>query len=442
MSEWKFLTLKEAELEFIDGDRGVNYPKKSELLAEGDCVFLNTGNVRQNSFDFSNLDFITKEKDNLLRNGKLQRDDIVLTTRGTVGNVALYSQEVPFSNIRINSGMVIIRVNKNFWNPYFIYLFFQSHFFKKQISRLISGSAQPQLPISILETVSIPQLTLDEQKEIIFNIKSIDHKIQINNQINRELEDMAKTLYDYWFVQFDFPDQNGKPYKSSGGKMVYHPELKREIPEGWGVTTFSSWIADNKTGDWGKESSQGNYTLEVDCIRGADINGLSGNGKTDMPTRFILEKNQNKLLTDFDIVIEISGGSSTQSTGRIVGISENVLNRFELPLICSNFCKAVSLNEQETFYNFLYEWKNLYDNGVLFSWEGKTSGIKNLLFDSFVTNYHIVQPPIDLMKQFFDYAFSVDKKIQLLLKQNQELTQLRDWLLPMLMNGQVKVKKE
>lgn len=440
MSEWKFLTLKEAELEFIDGDRGVNYPKKSELLPEGDCVFLNTGNVRQNSFDFSNLDFITKEKDNLLRNGKLQRDDIVLTTRGTVGNVALYSQEVPFSNIRINSGMVIIRVNKNFWNPYFIYLFFQSHFFKKQISRLISGSAQPQLPISILETVSIPQLTLDEQKEIIFNIKSIDHKIQINNQINRELEDMAKTLYDYWFVQFDFPDQNGKPYKSSGGKMVYHPELKREIPEGWGVTTFSSWIADNKTGDWGKESSQGNYTLEVDCIRGADINGLSGNGKTDMPTRFILEKNQNKLLTDFDIVIEISGGSPTQSTGRIVGISENVLNRFELPLICSNFCKAVSLNEQKTFYNFLYEWKNLYDNGVLFSWEGKTSGIKNLLFDSFVTNYHIVQPPIDLMKQFFDYAFSVDKKIQLLLKQNQELTQLRDWLLPMLMNGQVKVE--
>ena len=280
----------------------------------------------------------------------------------------------------------------------------------------------------------------DTQKKIGDFLYSLEKKKQINNQINQELEAMAKTLYDYWFVQFDFPDQNGKPYKSSGGKMVYHPELKREIPEGWGVTTFSSWISDNKTGDWGKETSQGNYTLEVDCIRGADINGLSGNGKTDMPTRFILEKNKNKLLTDFDIVIEISGGSPTQSTGRIVGISENVLNRFDLPLICSNFCKAVSLKEQETFYNFVYEWKNLYDNGVLFSWEGKTSGIKNLLFDSFVTNYHITQPPIDLMEQFFDYASSVDRKIQLLLKQNQELTQLRDWLLPMLMNGQVKVE--
>ena len=304
----------------------------------------------------------------------------------------------------------------------------------------ITGSAQPKLNKENLLNIELYIPSKEHQDKMAKVLTLLDQKIQINNQINQELEAMAKTLYDYWFVQFDFPDQNGKPYKSSGGKMVYNPELKREIPEGWRVTTFSSWISDNKTGDWGKETSQGNYTLEVDCIRGADINGFSGNGKTDMPTRFILEKNKNKLLTDFDIVIEISGGSPTQSTGRIVGISENVLNRFDLPLICSNFCKAVSLKEQETFYNFVYEWKNLYDNGVLFSWEGKTSGIKNLLFDSFVTNYHIAQPPIDLMEQFFDYASSVDRKIQLLLKQNQELTQLRDWLLPMLMNGQVKVE--
>ena len=294
MSEWKFLTLKEAELEFIDGDRGVNYPKKSELLPEGDCVFLNTGNVRQNSFDFSNLDYITKEKDNLLRNGKLQRDDIVLTTRGTVGNVALYSQEVPFSNIRINSGMVIIRVNRNFWHPYFVYLFFQSHLFKKQISRLISGSAQPQLPISILETVSIPQLTLDEQKEIIFNIKSIDQKIQINNQINQELEAMAKTLYDYWFVQFDFPDQNGKPYKSLGGKMVYHPELKREIPEGWGVDSlwnianFYNGLAMQK---YRPDTNEDDY-LPVIKIREM-MNGFSKDtekARLDIPTEAVVER--------------------------------------------------------------------------------------------------------------------------------------------------------
>lgn len=367
-----------------------------------------------------------------------QENDVLITAVGTIGEILV----VKDPNFYFKDGNLIWLRNIDFdiIDIDYLYYFFKSDLFQKTIKYNNIGAVQKALTIDFLKTVKITLPSLDNQRKLVSVLKSIDKKIQTNNQIIQELETMAKTLYDYWFVQFDFPDQNGKPYKSSGGKMVYNPELKREIPEGWGVTTFSSWISDNKTGDWGKETSQGNYTLEVDCIRGADINGLSGNGKTDMPTRFILEKNKNKLLTDFDIVIEISGGSPTQSTGRIVGISENVLNRFDLPLICSNFCKAVSLKEQETFYNFVYEWKNLYDNGVLFSWEGKTSGIKNLLFDSFVTNYHIAQPPIDLMEQFFDYASSVDRKIQLLLKQNQELTQLRDWLLPMLMNGQVKVE--
>ena len=386
-------------------------------------------------FSTENLAFINDSQAEKLNNVIVEKNDILLNITGdSIARCTVVPEEI--LPARVNQHVSIIRCKNTEESKYVMYYLQYMKKYLLQISKVggtrnaLTKEAIGKLPIKIS----------DDCNKISKILDNIDQKIQTNNQINQELEAMAKTLYDYWFVQFDFPDQNGKPYKSSGGKMVYHPELKREIPEGWGVTTFSSWISDNKTGDWGKETSQGNYTLEVDCIRGADINGLSGNGKTDMPTRFILEKNKNKLLTDFDIVIEISGGSPTQSTGRIVGISENVLNRFDLPLICSNFCKAVSLKEQETFYNFVYEWKNLYDNGVLFSWEGKTSGIKNLLFDSFVTNYHIAQPPIDLMKQFFDYASSVDKKTQLLLKQNQELTQLRDWLLPMLMNGQVKVE--
>lgn len=362
-----------------------------------------------------------------------KKGDILISAAGTIGKTVIFDGEDSYFQ---DSNIVWIENDESKVTNQFLYYFLQTNPFITT-----NGSTIKRLYNDNLRDTKIPNVpSIQQQNQITDVLGTLDKKIQTNTQINQELETMAKTLYDYWFVQFDFPDQNGKPYKSSGGKMVYNPELKREIPEGWGVTTFSNWISDNKTGDWGKDTSEGNYKLKVDCIRGADINSLSGNGKIDMPTRFILEKNKNKLLTDFDIVIEISGGSPTQSTGRIVGISENVLNRFELPLICSNFCKAVSLNEQETFYNFVYEWKNLYDNGVLFSWEGKTSGIKNLLFDSFVTNYHIAQPPIDLMKQFFDYASSADKKTQLLLKQNQELTKLRDWLLPMLMNGQVKVE--
>jgi len=392
MSEWKTLSSITSKIGSGSTPRGGN-----SVYSDSGISFIRSQNVLDMDFSTENLAFINDNQAEKLNNVIVEKNDILLNITGdSIARCTVVPEEI--LPARVNQHVSIIRCKNTEESKYVMYY-------------------------------------LQYMKKYLLQISKVGGT---RNALTKEA--MAKTLYDYWFVQFDFPDQNGKPYKSSGGKMVYHPELKREIPEGWGVTTFSSWISENKTGDWGRETSEGNYTLEVNCIRGADINGLSGNGKTDMPTRFILEKNKNKLLTDFDIVIEISGGSPTQSTGRIVGISENVLNRFELPLICSNFCKAVSLNEQETFYNFVYEWKNLYDNGVLFSWEGKTSGIKNLLFDSFVTNYHIAQPPIDLMKQFFDYASSVDKKIQLLLKQNQELTQLSDWLLPMLMNGQVKVQ--
>ena len=409
---------------------------EEDYVSEGTPI-VTVEHLGDTNFTHQNLPFVSEADTKRLSKYILIEGDIVFSRVGSIDRNVYVDKN--HEGWMFSGRCIRVRADKNKVNPRYLSYYFKQNSFKKMMMNLAVGATMPSLNTKIMNSIELDLLPRENQDKIANILSAIDDKIQINNQINQELETIAKTLYDYWFVQFDFPDQNGKPYKSSGGKMVYHPELKREIPEGWGMTTFSSWISDNKTGDWGKETSEGNYKLEVDCIRGADINGLSGNGKIDMPTRFILEKNKNKLLTDFDIVIEISGGSPTQSTGRIVGISENVLNRFELPLICSNFCKAVSLNEQETFYNFVYEWKNLYDNGVLFSWEGKTSGIKNLLFDSFVANYHIAQPPIDLMKQFFDFASSVDKKTQLLLKQNQELTQLRDWLLPMLMNGQVKV---
>ena len=412
MSEWKFLTLKEAELEFIDGDRGINYPKKSELLLEGDCVFLNTGNVRQNSFDFSNLDFITKEKDNLLRNGKLQRDDIVLTTRGTVGNVALYSQEVPFSNIRINSGMVIIRVNKNFWHPYFVYLFFQSHLFKKQISRLISGSAQPQLPISILETVSIPQLTLDEQKEIIFNIKSIDQKIQINNQINQELETMAKTLYDYWFVQFDFPDQNGKPYKSSGGKMVYNPELKREIPEGWGVEKLGDITICHDSKRVPLSSN------DRELVKG-EIPYYGATGIMDYVNNYIFEGDYVLMAEDGSVMTE----KGTPILQRISG--KNWVNNHAhvLEPIKNHSCKLLIML--------------LKDVSVM---KIKTGSIQMKINQENMNKIVVPAIPLELLFEINQKLEVIDKQQLNLIEENKQLTQLRDWLLPMLMNGQVKVE--
>ncbi|WP_312090643.1 hypothetical protein [Chryseobacterium sp.] len=258
--------------------------------------------------------------------------------------------------------------------------------------------------------------------------------------INDNLERMAKTLYDYWFVQFDFPEENGKPYKSSGGKMIWNEVLKREIPEGWKVTVFNDWIEKTKTGDWGKDKIEGNYTEKVYCIRGADINGLNGKGEVKAPQRYILKNNISKALKPDDFIVEISGGSPTQSTGRIVLLTESTFERFDSNIICSNFCKAISLKENEFSFNFLQEWQRLYDANVFFGYEGKTSGIKNFLFESFMESYFVIKPPKVLVERFYNQIKNIESKKQSNLKQNQKLSSLRDWLLPMLMNGQVKVE--
>ena len=141
------MTLAEAPVEIIDGDRGKNYPKQQEFLESGHCLFLNAGNVTSNGFDFSSSVFITSEKDQRLRKGKLSRGDVVLTTRGTVGNSAYFNQSVPYDHIRINSGMVILRAEDYALNPLYLYFFIRSKLFLSQVAALRTGSAQPQLPI-------------------------------------------------------------------------------------------------------------------------------------------------------------------------------------------------------------------------------------------------------------------------------------------------------
>lgn len=303
----------------------------------------------------------------------------------------------------------------------------------------VTGSAQPKLTQDNLNKMELLIHEPIEQQKIASVLSTLDSKIELNNRINTELEAMAKTLYDYWFVQFDFPDKNNKPYKTSGGKMAWNEELKRQIPEGWEVQQMAEWLDIDKSGDWGKEEAEGNFTKQVICFRGADINGLNGLDELKPPVRWILEKNSFKILKSHDLIIEISGGSPTQSTGRLAFITDATIKRFEHPLICSNFCKPVSMRNKKLLYNFVYYWNSLYDNGIFFGYEGKTSGIKNLLLDSFISSYYTVVPDEKIVDQFYDIMDNIQVKKQTALAENQKLTELRDWLLPMLMNGQVKV---
>ena len=392
-------------------------------------------NITGDGINISDAYFISEQDYfEINKRSKVYQWDILFSMIGTVGN--LYLEENSDIDYAIkNIGVFSCRDE---FKAKWLFYYLQSPMARNHIKRFLNGAVQKFLSLKQLR--DFPILPFEKDKISIVEILSaLDKKIALNKQINARLEEMAKTLYDYWFVQFDFPDANGKPYKSSGGEMVFDETLKREIPKGWEVKQISHWIKTDKSGDWGKEQQEGHYTVKVNCVRGADINAINSQGNIEAPIRFILAKNAHKLLSPFDFVVEISGGSPTQSTGRLAPISQYVLERFDLPLICSNFCKAISLKDTSYFYQFTFMWSDIYKNNILFGWEGKTSGIKNLLFDNFVNGYFECFPPKEIAEKFFKIIDKNHQEQQLLLKQNHQLTQLRDFLLPMLMNGQVSV---
>ena len=253
---------------------------------------------------------------------------------------------------------------------------------------------------------------------------------------------MSKLLYDYWFVQFDFPDENGKPYKSSGGKMVWNEELKSEIPEGWEAKPLVNFIAESKNEDWGNDAPKHIDDIEVTCFRGANFPSITDDYRVTAPIRFISVSNKDRLLTDGDLVTEISGGSPTQSTGRIGYINQRFLDRNGGKMDCSNFCKAFTPKKRLYQYWLYQTWKAYYDAGAMFNFESKTTGIKNLMFDEFINWIHVPTPPDSIMEKYKEISTRHYDKIQDLFLESTELASLRDLLLPMLMNGQVKVGKE
>ncbi|CAG5790218.1 type I RM modification enzyme [Streptococcus pneumoniae] len=181
--------------DIIDGDRGKNYPKSDELFSEEYCLFLNTKNVTKNGFSFDTKQFITKTKDKLLRKGKLERYDIVLTTRGTVGNVAYYDELIKYKHLRINSGMVILRPKTPNLNQKFIIHVLRNN----NYSRVISGSAQPQLPITKLKKILLPLPPLALQNEFADFVAQVDKSQLAIQKSLEELETLKKSLMQEYF---------------------------------------------------------------------------------------------------------------------------------------------------------------------------------------------------------------------------------------------------
>ncbi|CAD0161979.1 Type I restriction-modification system, specificity subunit S [Streptococcus thermophilus] len=288
-----------------------------------------------------------------------------------------------------------------------------------------SGSGVPTMNRNHLHPIKIRAYRDKTYQQRTIKILSlIDKKIQINNQINQELEAMAKTLYDYWFVQFDFPDQNGKPYKSSGGKMVYHPELKREIPEGWGVAKVED-IAQTGSGGTPKSTNVSYYSNgEIPWINSGELEQTVITSTSNFITEEGLNNSSAKLFPSGTILVAMYGATAGKVSFLTFEASTN-------QAIC-----AIMLNDIRMRYYLKNVIEDLYQYLVKLS----TGSARDNLSQDMIKNIKVVIPSNDILDRYYDFSNNIIKEITKKQQENEQLTQLRDWLLPMLMNGQVKVE--
>ncbi|HFR3342644.1 TPA: restriction endonuclease subunit S [Streptococcus suis] len=323
-----------------------------------------------------------------------KKGDILISAAGTVGKTVIYTGEDAYFQ---DSNIVWIDNNEKFVTNQYLYYFYQTNPFVST-----NGSTIKRLYNDNIRETKIKNVpSIEAQNKVTKVLEYLDQKIALNNQINEELEAMAKTLYDYWFVQFDFPDENGKPYKSSGGKMVYNDQLKREIPEGWGVENLSNFLT-IKNGKDHKDLSDGNYP----------VYGSGG----------LMRKVEDYIFEGESVLIPRKG-----TLNNIMYVDEKFWT-----------VDTMFYTDMKIDYVALYTYFSIKD--IDFTKLNTGTGVPSMTA-SILYQLQIINPNADILKNFDELVRTTYRMIFDNRKQNQELNQLREWLLPMLMNGQVKVEE-
>ncbi|MEL4306454.1 restriction endonuclease subunit S [Methanococcoides sp. LMO-2] len=341
---------------------------------------------------------------------ELDESTLLMSINGTLGSLALFRGE------QVILGKSAAYINCKSIDRKFCYYYLQLDYVQKKMWNEATGSTIKNLSLDSLKNLPIPIPKLETQQRIAAVLSALDTKIELNNRINAELEAMAKTLYDYWFVQFDFPNEKSKPYKSSGGKMMWDSDLKRVIPEGWKAKPLKK-MATIVMGQSPKSESYNQNNHGIPLINGAAdyVDGsLLANTFTTSPTR--LCKKDDLVFCIRATIGNLTFAEDEFCLGRGVAAVRPNLD------IYSELVYYTLLNEIERF-------KKQASGSIIV-------GIKK----EDLTDSNIVEPSNEIVEKFHSIVSPIFKKQRLNKIENKNLSELRDCLLPMLMNGQVKVK--
>ena len=329
-----------------------------------------------------------------------------------IGRVGAYCGAVYYTNDPIwVSDNALAAKPKEGYHAKFIYYYLLN----LNLNDFAEGSSHPLVTQRLLNSIDvrIPN-NIDEQKRIASILSSLDDKIDLLNRENATLEAMAETLFRQWFIE--------------------------EAKEDWEEGKLGDYVIETIGGEWGKEDPEGDFVKAVQCIRGTDIADLNVGLASKTPVRFVKESKFEKIEPqNGDIIMEISGGTENQSTGRVAYINKDVKKLFQYPIVFSNFCRLLRVDEKYSYFLYCY-LKYLYDQDELFNLENGSSGIKNLDYKALL--YDLTYPmPKDkrLIFEFNDNVSLYFKKINRNKQQIRTLIQTRDVLLPKLMSNEIKL---
>jgi type I restriction enzyme S subunit len=425
MNNWKLDKLSNLCTKIGDGLHGT-----PDYVDDSGIYFINGNNLKNGWIEITKNTKCVSEEELINNFIPLNDKSLLLSINGTLGSIAFYRNE----KVMLGKSSAYL----NFKTPInkFYYYYFQLPFVQAYFFNVATGSTIKNLSLKSIQDFEVPVPEFQEWNGIVSVLSALDSKIELNNRINAELEAMTKTLYDYWFVQFDFPYSPpsegcpqdgvgiGKPYKTSGGKMIWNEELKREIPEGWEVLDLEKVESNIVTGKTPSTTNESYFNGEVPFICIGDVRGNMHIIETEITlTKAGAESQNNKFIPKGAICVTciaspglVGFATRDSQTNQQLNsiVCKNLENRYYLYFYLTDYFKYAKAKTGNTFANMN---------------KGDFSSIK------------VFKPEKEILIKFSETLESSINKILYNSIENQKLTELRDWLLPMLMNGQVKINQ-
>ena len=416
---------------YIKGRIGWKGLSKDEYLENSEYKIINATALMDGYVDWNNCGFISKERYEESEEIMLQENDILISKDGTLGKIG-YVKNMD-KKCSVASGIFVVRNTiPDKLDFDYLYHILKSHIFKDFIRRnKAEGSTINHLYQRDLVNFEIDLPSIEVQRKVANVLNLLDNKISNNNTTISELESMAKTIYDYWFLQYEFPNEEGKPYKSSGGKMVYNEQLKKAIPEGWSVKSIKECIVHINTG----LNPRDNFVLGNGSIKYITVKNLTKEGIFNYAGCDVIDEKAKEIVHNrSDVDIGDILFASIAPLGRCFMVQEYPK---EWDINESVFCIRPNQQIISTEYLYLYLTSDMFIKQAENSSTGSIfSGIRINTLESM----NLLVPNEKIKEKFTHNIKSIFLKKYKIAKENEELTKLRDELLPLLMNGQVGFK--